>query len=200
MSEKSAKSRDDAVALVHSDIVLAEAAAVAVEDPWYRAQALAWVARYAPDDDVMRVARLALAAASDCEDAYRQAGASAWVLRALMERDRRDEALAMLEMVLPSVPRITPPSSRAEALFLLLQAVFDSTEEIRRSLLFALASVYDEDAHWRIERNYRAALVMMQTVDPEFAQRMAQGRDEEQRRRLERALAGAAHEPRAFFW
>jgi len=196
----SAAARDAAIECVREDIERAETLAVAVPDPWYRAQALAWVARYAPESEVSRLAQLALAAAADCADAYLQAAGSAWVLRALMERNRRDEALAMLELVLPSVPRIVPAASRSEALFLLLQAMFASGTEVRRSLLFALASACDADPHWRIERNFRDALVLMQPVDPEFVRTMARGRDAATQGRLERALAGDATTPRVFFW
>ncbi len=200
MTNTPTAARDAAVALAQSDNRRAEAMAQAIEDPWFRAQALAWVTRYAADADLTRVSQSALTAASDNEDAYRQAAAAAWVLRALMERDRREEALGMLEMVLHTVPRITSAASRSEALFLLLQAVFDSSEEIRRSLLFALATIYDEDQHWRVERNYRDALVMMKAVDPAYVQRMAQGRSDAQREKLERALAEDTCEPRTFFW
>ena len=100
--------RSAVTSLVHTDIVDAERRACGIGDPWYRAQALAWVARYAPDADVERVARLSLEAAAECDDAYRQTAAAAWVVRALLERGRRDEALLMLEIALHGVPRITP--------------------------------------------------------------------------------------------
>ena len=199
MNDSSA-ARDAVTMLVHSDIAAAERRAIAITDPWYRAQALAWVARYAPEDEVTRLARLSLDAAASCDQAYQQAAGAAWIVRALLERGRRDEALLMLEMALHSVPRIAPASSRSEALFLLLQAAFEVGEDVRRSLLFAISEVHDRDAHWRITRNYEDALAMLQAVDPEFVHKMAQGGDDAQRQRLARRLAAGDREPRTFFW
>lgn len=200
MTEDAARARDAAIELVHGDIAAAEARAHAVPDPWYRAQALAWVTRHAPDADVVRVARAGLEAAADCRDPYRQAGSAAWVVRALFERGYRQEALEMLEIAMLGVPRIQPASSRSEALFLLLQAAFASSEEIRRSLVFALAELHDSDPHWRIERNFHDALRLLLAVDAEFVDKLARGGDERQAERRARALAAGPREPRRFFW
>ena len=200
MEPNSSAERNAVIELVRTDLPAAEMRAARIPDPWYRAQALAWVARYASDAEVSRLAQLSLAAAADCADPYQQAAGAAWPVRALLERGRREESLQLLEIALHSVPRIRPTSSRSEALLLLLQAAFEAGQEVRRSLLFALADAYDGDSHWRIERNYVQGLVMMQPVDPEFVRKMAQGRDDTQRRRLERALDEGGREPRTFFW
>jgi len=199
MTEAAARARDAAIALVHTDIAKAEARAAAVDDPWYRAQALAWVARYAPEHDVIRIARRALQAAADCADPYQQAGSTAWVVRALLERGLRDDALTMLELALQSVPRIDRTASRSEALFLLFQAAFAVGEDVRRSLVFALAEAYDADPHWRVERNFLDALRMLMPVDPTLAEKLARGGDEARRARREEALASGPLAPRVFF-
>jgi hypothetical protein len=200
MSKVAAEQRDAAIALAASHPTAAEQLALQIEDSWYRAQALAWVARYAPEHDVSRLAQAALQAAADCADPYQQAGAAAWVVRALEERGRRDEALTMLEVALQAVPRIARDASRSQALFLLFQAAFTTGVEVRRSLLFALAEIYDRDPHWRIARNYHDALQITAAVDPDFARRMAAGSDDARRLEREAAVGGDPRQPRAFFW
>ncbi len=178
----------------------ARAIAKKIEDPWFRCQAIAWIARYADAKDVLSTAKQAMDAAGDCEDAYQQAAGSAWVVRALLERDQRDNALTMLELGLHAAPRIGGESSRSEALFLIYQAAFDLSEEFRRSTLFALAELYEQNPHWRIERNYRDALVMAKSLDADFVAKLARGHNDKQRARLEKALANDTAEPRTFFW
>jgi hypothetical protein len=186
--------------LARGDTAAAELLASRISDPWYRTQALAWVARYASDVEVVRLARQALGAAAECTEPFQQASAAAWPVRALLERGQRDEALLLLEIALRSVPRIQPNSSRSEALFLLLQAAFDAGQDVRRSFLFALADAYDSDPHWRVVRNYEDALVMMHAVDADFARKLAAGSEDKLRQRVERTLAEGGREPRVFFW
>lgn len=192
--------RDRATHLAQTDSAAAETAAAEVGDPWYRAQAYAWVARYAADDELIRLAKESMDAAGSCDDPYQQAAACAWVVRALLERGQRDVALQMLELAMHAVPRISSTHRRSEALFLLYQAAFAASEGIRRSLVFALAEAHDQSDHWRAARNFRDALVMVRDVDPEFARKMARGRDEENSAELARALERGAAEPRVFFW
>jgi hypothetical protein len=192
--------RDHATRLAQTDSTAAEEAAARIGNPWYRAQAYAWVARYAADDQLIRLARESMDSAGSCDDPYQQAAASAWVVRALLERGRRDEALQMLEIGLHAVPRISSPARRSEALFLLYQAAFAASEEIRRSLLFALAETHDGSDHWRVARNFRDALVMAKEVDAAFTSKLARGRNDAHSAELARALERRTAEPRAFFW
>jgi len=200
MTKSDAAARDAATAVAQSDPARAEDLAQRVENPYYRAQALAWAARYAPAPRVLPLARLAMDAAGDCDDAFRQATASAWTIRALLERDRRDDALMMLEIALGAVPRIEPASSRAEALILLFQAAFDTDETIRRSMLFALIELADRDDHWRIERAVVSALAMAHAVDPDYATKLANGLGDKTRAKWTKALASSDTAPRDFFW
>ena len=199
MSE-STKLRDRASLLAHSDPKGAEGIADRIEEPWFRAQALAWVARYAGGKDVERLAAKAFDAASQCADPYEQAASCAWVVRALIERGRHEVAMQFVEAALQAVGRAEKASSRSEALFLLFQACFDAAPEVRRSMLMALADLYDKDPHWRVERNFRDALAMARDVDNELVTKLARGRDEKATLKLQKALAGAVQEPRAFFW
>ncbi|MCA8941353.1 MAG: hypothetical protein KDB80_02230 [Planctomycetes bacterium] len=192
--------RDQAAMLASQDTGNAEAVAKRIEDPWYRAQALAWVLRYAPRREIERLAQRAMDAAAACDDPYQQAGSAAWTIRALLERGQRDLALTMLEIALTAVPRITQSSSRSDALFLLYQAGFDASDEVRRSLLFAIAEMRDRDPHWRVVRNFEDALGMSAKRDPELVRKLASAADEKTRRRIEARLDEEPPEPRPFFW
>ena len=79
--------RDRAVQAARADFPTALQRARGVSEAWYRAQALAWVARFAPEADVERVASEAFKAASAAKDAYQQVASSAWRVRALPVRN-----------------------------------------------------------------------------------------------------------------
>lgn len=74
-------------------IVLARA----VDDPWFRCQALASVARYAADAKVEVIAREAIIAAKGDRDAYRTIAVRAWPIAALAERGLATTAQRLAE-------------------------------------------------------------------------------------------------------
>lgn len=194
------EARDQASQLARTDPRAAAALARRIEDPYFRCQALGWVARYAPADEVLGFAQAAMDAAGDCDDAYQQVVASAWPIRALFETGRGDDGLLFLELSLGAVPRVTPPSSRAEALMQLLQAGFEAGREFRRGIAFALAELADADDHWRVKRALRDALSMLTRADPEFAATLARSREERDASKLLEAMRSEPREPRRYFW
>ena len=52
-----------------------------IRDPWFKAQALSWVARFT-DGDSVAIAREAANAASDCDDQYKRTAVRAWEIAA----------------------------------------------------------------------------------------------------------------------
>jgi len=62
-----------------------------VHEPWFRAQALSWVARFT-DGDPVAIASEAARAAQECEDDYRKSAVRAWEVAALAERGSTAEA------------------------------------------------------------------------------------------------------------
>lgn len=191
--------RDRAAKQAVTDSNGAEATADQIQDPWFRAQALAWVTRYGPEGQLERLGGKALDAAASATDPYEQAGAAAWVVRALIERQRSDLALTMLEMAMQAVPRIEADASRSQALFLLYQASFEAAD-VRRSILFALAELQDRSPHWRVARNFRDALLMAKATDAELVAKLAVGGNDKQTAKLQKALQSETLEPRVFFW
>ena len=116
--------RDHATRLAAINFSAALAAAREVSDPWYACQALAWVARYAPETELPRIAEEALEEAARASDPYQRVGASAWPVRALIEREQSARVHSLLPAILAQVGQIDNFGSRSQALFLLFQAVF----------------------------------------------------------------------------
>ena len=83
--------RDHASTLAKSNPRKALAQARNVNEPWFRAQALSWVARFT-DGDPIAVASEAAKAARECEDDYKKSSVRAWEIAALAERACTKEA------------------------------------------------------------------------------------------------------------
>src|SRR5262249_26851219 len=95
-----------------------------IENPWYRCQALAHVARHGPPAIVEKIAREALLAAQEERDPYKQVAAAAWPVRALIERGRTQGLPKVLRELIVTGGTIDHPVSRLDALFLLWEAAF----------------------------------------------------------------------------
>jgi len=130
--------------------------AQSIPDPWFRAQALAGVARFT-DSDPIKVARQAAKAASECTDDYKKTAVRAWEIAALAERKIITEARKVLRAALIQSRSIIPFSSRAEALMLLLQASFRIGHEDAKGVADELKNSCGNDSHWRCKRAVRDA-------------------------------------------
>lgn len=188
MQSPAAQQRDSVASLVHEDLRSARELSAKIQDPWYRAQAYGWVARYASSDDwAYDMAKEGFEAAADCGDAFQQVCAAAWPIRALIERDLVAPALELLEISLGALPRIEQAASKAEAMLLVLQAAWNTGEEFRRSIAFTLAELKDEDDHWRVKRAFHDACDLLRSEDEEFVEKLGGGK-------------GKELTPREFYW
>lgn len=115
--------RDQAARLAKENHPAALAAARRIPEAWFRSQALACVARFAPDSAVRNLATEAVAAAKTATDAYEKVAALAWTLRALLERGHPKDAKQIFGTALRDAGAIDNPS-RVDALFLVAQAVW----------------------------------------------------------------------------
>lgn len=200
MSATSAQ--DNAISLARHDPKAALARARTITDPWFRCQALAWVAWLTPDEGAFRpIIAESLKAAQGAADPYQWVGASAWPLRALIERRDGARAVAAIRKALASVPQIENPVSRADAMFLLFQAVFPQGVQVRADTLTVLMSACGA-AGTKGQRHLRDAALMLAAVDGATARQVVTAmREGRERRQAERRIAeGEAMEPRAFFW
>lgn len=194
--------REAAIKLAKSDSGAALAAARAIDDPWYRCQALAWVARFAPESEWLRIVKSALQSAAAADDRYKNVAAAAWPIRALVERSALTDAQAALRDVLPLAAEIEHIGSRAEALLLLLQAVLPASNSLRKPVFHAILDLPHEPVHWRRRRTIREAFLMVHAREPALvAVCLPRVRDQKLRSAIEsRLAAGETREPRAFFW
>jgi hypothetical protein len=125
-----------------------------VSDPWYRAQALSWVARFT-DGDPVAIASEAALAAQEADDSYQRCAVRAWEIAALAERDHILEARRRLFEILPTLINVRPPSSRSEALLLLLQASAKITNEDAEHVYEVMKISIQPEEHWRCKRALR---------------------------------------------
>lgn len=165
--------RDRAMHAAKDAPVAALGMAREIPDPWFRAQALAAVARWIDDAQVERVAEEALASGAACDDDYKRAAVAGWGIRALLERGRPVAAAEAFATARQRALAATPASSRAEALFGLLQAAWEVGAEARRALVEDLAATHEHDQFWRVSRCLVDALAMLRGTAPELAVQIA---------------------------
>lgn len=146
--------RDRAVALAKCRPQDALIQARKVSEPWFRAQALSWVARFTDGDPVAVAAEAAKAARSGC-DSYQKCAVRAWEIAALAERDYDSEARKCLGECIFLVQTIELISSRSEALLLLLQAAVKIASEDANKVHEILMSLHEPEQHWRIKSAQR---------------------------------------------
>jgi hypothetical protein len=146
--------RDPVNSLAKSDSRKALAKARGIDEAWFRAQALAWVARFA-DEDPRGIAREAAKAAGECDDAYKRSAVRAWEIAALAEREFKAEARESLGEAVALGEEVTPISSRSEALYLLLQAACRIGAKEAKGVYEVLVAACPVEAHWRCKRAVR---------------------------------------------
>jgi hypothetical protein len=194
--------RDLATQLAPSDPERAAELARTIDSPWDRCQALAWAARFAPEERVEVLAEEALYAGYMAQDRFQTVGASAWPLRALIERGRTAAAMRALADVLSLASEIELASSRAEALFLVWQAIFPLGVESRDKVLDHLLTICPPGNSWRAGRVFQEVAWMLAADDRATAQRviaaLPEGRWKRQAKR--RVEAGEPMPARPFFW
>lgn len=166
----SASNRDRAAHLAKTNFSDALTVADEVEDPSMRAQAFAWVARFAPDEAVVELADEAFDAAGRADDEYKSVMAAAWPVRALIERGHTDHARTMLERTLAHTSEITSPGAIAEALFGLLEAAHPG--ELWRPVVEQMVTRCT-DTHWRTVRALKGTVRLIAELDRPLAERVA---------------------------
>ncbi|MEM9819218.1 MAG: hypothetical protein AAF827_22845 [Cyanobacteria bacterium P01_D01_bin.6] len=158
--------RDKVARLAKSNPKKALEGARKISDPWFRAQALAWVLRFT-DADVDLITSLIEKSANACDDPYKRCAVRAWDIAALSECNILPKAKKILNTAMRQAQNITPLSSRSEALFLLFQAAIriDKAEAIL--VHEALNASCVVDGHWRCKRAIRdAAKILSGALKP----------------------------------
>jgi hypothetical protein len=149
-----------------------EAAVVArnIEDPWFRCQALAHVARYWPDENYGKLLREASAAADSQDNWYKRVTVSAWPIRAYLERGNPGPVKGLLERYVDQVHHIENLGGRSEALLMLFQAARPFDRHLWEPVFHALVKATEPALAWRQTRNIRNAVAMVASDNPRLVQ------------------------------
>lgn len=151
--------RDQAADLAKASPAKALEKAREITEPWFRAQALAWVARFSPGETVA-IAKEAAKAASACDDTYKQAAVRAWEIAALAETGESVAAATAMNAAVELAKQVSHLGSRAEALLLLCHAAARIGTAARDRICEKLTSACPEEAHWRCKRALRDAAAL----------------------------------------
>lgn len=194
--------REEVQSLAKSDPERALAVARTVAKPWYRCQALAIAARFAPDSLADTAFKEAVAAAGEGDDAYQRTAVLAWPIRAAIESRRPTVAKQMLLGALRQVPSVDPLASRASALSLLWQAAYPGGRILRDMIWETVVETCRPDTHWRVQSLYREIAAMLRSGSGRDADKVIEALPPgKTRTKLENAKARSEiQEPRLFFW
>ncbi len=195
------KARDEVCRVARTDNTAALELARQIESPWFGCQALAYVARYAPNEHVVEYAEEALRVGRRNDDLFGVVGSSAWVVRALIERNATDLLDKVLAELVETTNQIENMASRSEAVFSLFQSAFPIDSERWKMLFEALMRATEPMLHWRQARNLRDAFLMIAKVDRRFVDEyIHRVGDEKTRRKIQdRIASGERLLPRGFF-
>jgi hypothetical protein len=150
--------RDQVAQLAKTNVLKAEEVAKKIQEPWFQAQAWSHLARYA--DQPLPFAREAAKSAAQGRDAYQRSAVRAWEIAALAERRLSENARSALAEALHLAASVTPESSRAESLLLLLQAAFKISKQDAEAAAEVLR-VSCSSSHWRVERALKNVQMML---------------------------------------
>lgn len=197
----SATKQQDLVArLAKTDSPHALQKARKISEPWFRAQALAYIARYC-DQAPTSVANQAAKAAEACVDTYQQCAVRAWEIAALAERSHTKSAASRLQAVLSKARQIEPPSSRSEALILLLSAAAHINSNAVETVAKMVVRVTDCHSNWRCDRATVNAIGILYRFNPESAAHLSQSvSNAKLRSKCDKIIAAGGSSPRSFFW
>ena len=194
--------RDLAGRLAPDDPARALSTARAIRDPWYACQALAWVARFAPEQQFSKTVYESLHVVRNEADPYRAVAPSAWPLRAIVERDHLEILPSVVPDLLLRAEEIEILASRSEALFLLFQAVFPAGRKHWFPVLESLRKASMPLISWRQKRNLADAIMIVRGEDEPLALEIYNALDDEKlKKKLTKMWAvSERHLPRKFFW
>lgn len=202
MSHSPTAQRQLSISLAASEPKRAIAVARAIEDPWFRCQALAYVARYWPGEDFEPILREASKAAASQDNWYKRVTVSAWPIRAYLERGSQSPAKRLLEQYAMEASNIENMGGRSEALLMLFQAAKPFDRKLWEPVFRALVQASEPALAWRQLRNIRNAAAMVAEDNPTLVQEaISRLSDERTVAALKRdADHGKSAEPRPFFW
>lgn len=202
MSLTPTSQRQLSISLAVKDPQQALVVARSIEDPWFRCQALAYVARYWPGKDYETFLREASKAADSQDNWYKRVTVSAWPIRAYLERGSQAPAKSLLERYATEASNIENMGGRSEALLMLFQAAKPFDRKLWEPVFRALVQASEPALAWRQLRNIRNAIAMVAADNPKLVQEaISRLADEKTVAAIKRDVEnGKTAEPRPFFW
>ena len=161
--------RDKVAKLAKQDPAAALDLARVISDPWFKAQALANVARHTHADPLPSACE-AKVAADCCSDSFKRTAVRAWEIAALAEREQLSEAREALLASVKQAALVTPAGSQAEALTLLLEASTRIGIKETRLVSEKLLALFVNEPHWRCVRAVKQATAILTKMDVKVAQ------------------------------
>jgi len=162
--------------MAKTDAVEAARFASTISDDWYRCQALAMVAWHTSAKPTFRrLAKEAFNAANKLPNPNRRVSCSAWIIRAIAKRGN-GELQELVQKCLDDIRREENPVSRADALFLLYEAVF-SIEDLRETVFEGLWASITEMKSWKKDRLLSNLALVVAEADVERAVEIARAID-----------------------
>jgi len=193
--------RDKACDLAPGNPEEAYKLAETITEPWYKGQALAYVARYCDNAHVTVRAREAMEAFAASSDVYDAVAGAAWPIRALIERDCLGEAGEVLDKALARAASIDKNVRKADAVFHLFEAA-SIVPEFADSLIDVVVDACMNARSWRGPMLLKRALLIHASVSPARAAAVMARLPDSRAKRHVLACRESGHllEPRAFFW
>jgi hypothetical protein len=122
-----------------------------IQQGWFRCQAFVGGGRHLPDlAERKKAFLLAEKSAYSESDPYRQCAPVAWPIAALFEFGFRNDAEAMTKRVFQRIEGVSPNSSKACAIELVVQAAWPMGQEFRNNVVHQLFSMLNIDPFWRV--------------------------------------------------
>jgi hypothetical protein len=176
--------------------------AKAIDAPWFRCQALSYVARYWPNDDYAPILKDALRAADSQDQVYNRIAVSAWPIRAYLERGKSLPAQELLLQYRQASGDIENMGSRSEAIFALFQAARPFDSDLWQPVYWALVEAAEPALSWRQLRNLKDAAAMVVSSHPALVHQALEKLSEPKNlAAIRRCLdAPSVVEPRPYFW
>lgn len=192
--------RNQSCNIAKADAEAALKMAMAIEDPWFSCQALAWGLRYASRERISEISELFIGRSKICADAFQQSAVQAWLVRALAERDFSGEATKVLDGAKKIALNAEPESSKSESLFTLFQAAFPLGAKQLIPLSLLLREGVSAQSHWRCRRNLADALAQLSQIAAGEMGSILASCDERIVVEVKNRISDGLIHPREFFW
>lgn len=154
--------RDQAMSVAKRDPSKALALATKINDPWYRCQALAAVAKYTEDKRGREaILKDAFEVATQCKEPNRIVTVSAWPLRVLCDQQNVVLVKREVERLLSVIAKESHPTRRGDGKLALIWALHRGPKDVLMTVVERFKETCQQGHGWKRDRNlYEVALLI----------------------------------------